>query len=152
MNRIAILISLAALAGATSAAAESFTSTYKNDPVRVIMAPGPTPASSMVGVHWTGTTTATTKAGVATTSRYECIGWATPSQATSDAGVCEGVEGSAGKYAMQIVCAIADPAKPAGAATCWGALIGTEGRYAGTGSFTQIGDNVSGTGECAWKD
>jgi len=93
MKSIAILVSLVALAGATSTSAEAFTPPHKSDPSTVIA------------------------------------------------------------YAVQLSCLVMDPKNPASEGTCWGALIGNSGRYAGkTGSFTQMGTNASGTGQGAWRD
>jgi len=153
MKAIATLVSLVALVGATSAAAESFTFTTQSDPVTLITAPGPTAAATMVGAHWTGTTTATFKSGASAVGRYECIGWATPGQATTNSAVCEISENAADKYEVQIACSPMDASKPNGETTCWGALVGASGRYAGrSGSFVQMGNQNVATGQGAWRD
>ena len=143
----------AALALGSAASAETFTGVFKNDPATLLTAPGPTPAATQLGAYWKGTSTSTSKSGVVTTSTYTCVGWSTPNAATDTAAVCEGADNATDKYAINLVCAANDPKDPSKGAMCWGALIGTGGKYAGKhGNFAQFSSVSSGTNEGAWSD
>jgi hypothetical protein len=147
-----ILAALAATCLATTAAAEPFTGTYQNGPVTMVMVSAKgEPAQG--GAYWQGSTTAVSKSGATTKSTYTCVGWLTPGQATTNTAVCNAADNDTDKWSVQILCLVPDITDPSKPGTCWGAMIGTGGKYAGkTGQFVQYGTTVSGTSQGAWND
>jgi hypothetical protein len=152
MKYAALFAALGAACVATGAQAESFTGTYKNDAINLVMVPASQGAPAQGGAAWKGVTTSTTKSGVTTSSNYSCVGWLTPGQGTTNAAACEASDNATDKWSAYILCA-ADPNDANKPSSCWGALVGTGGKYAGkTGQFVQHGTNASGTSEGAWND
>jgi len=153
MRLTTISVALAAACMATGAAAESFTGTYQNGVVTTVIAPPANGAPAQGGAYWKGVATGAYKSGAATRSNYTCVGWLTPGQPTNNEAVCNASDNETDTWSVEILCQASDINDPSKPTTCWGAMTGTGGRYAGkTGQFVQHGTTTSGTSEGAWND
>ncbi|TAL32568.1 MAG: hypothetical protein EPN98_13455 [Phenylobacterium sp.] len=151
MRIIVALTLLSTLAAAAPASAESFTGVFKNDPAIALVMPAVGPNGPIQAGHLKGTATTQTRSGATATSTYECIFWSTPGAETPSAGICQVVENGKDRLSQQLVCGAPDPKDQV--APCWGAMVGTGGKYVGkVGNFSQMGTLVAGTLQGAWKD